>query len=63
MENPAKRFYMIAGPDGSPRIRHPSHAFAMDEATRLAKANPGKTFYVMHALEAVEAIDVKVTPL
>ncbi|KNY20373.1 hypothetical protein [Methylobacterium sp. ARG-1] len=51
-------FWMVHG-DGPANHRHGSRASAVTEAERLARANPGKVFVVLEAVEAVRKIDVE----
>lgn len=46
-----KKFWMITGDGNAPKVRHANRQDAVNEATRLAKANPGKEFFVMEAVE------------
>lgn len=44
-------FWLVWNPAGaSPRYRHPGRQSAQAEAERLAEANPGHEFYVLHAV-------------
>lgn len=42
-------FWMVLG-DSTPNYRHMSEASAKTEAERLARAHPGKEFYVLCAI-------------
>lgn len=53
-----KKFWMIKGPAGGARFKHESRESAEGEAFRLAKMNPGETFYVLEAVAAHEKIEV-----
>ena len=45
-----QRFWMVWNPAGnSPRVRHFHPDAAKDEATRLARLNPGQEFFVLRA--------------
>lgn len=45
-------FWMVWSPQGHPPIvRHDHHAKAINEAERLARANPGREFYVLQATD------------
>jgi hypothetical protein len=44
---------------GAPTARHLTFATAKAEATRLARANPGKRFTVMVAVQGIEKNDVQ----
>ena len=46
-----KKFWMITGDGNAPKVRHANRQDAVNEATRLAKANPGKEFFVMETVE------------
>lgn len=46
-----KKFWMITGDGNAPKVRHVNRQDAVKEATRLAKANPGKEFFVMETVE------------
>lgn len=46
-----KKFWMITGDGNAPKVRHTNRQDAVNEATRLAKANPGKEFFVMETVE------------
>ena len=44
-------FWMVWNPAGRmPAYRHPGRQSAQIEAERLAEANPGQSFYVLHAI-------------
>jgi len=49
-----RKFWMITGEGNLPRVRHETEEQAQREADRLARANPGKKFYVLEAIEEVE---------
>ena len=51
-------FWMVKG-DGPASIHHFTEESAAQEAQRLAKANPGKTFVVMQARRAFQKIEVE----
>lgn len=44
---------------GSPTARHHTFSIAKAEAMRLARANPGRRFTVMVAVQGVEVSDLK----
>lgn len=46
-----KKFWMITGDGNAPKVRHINRQDAVNEASRLAKANPGKEFFVMETVE------------
>jgi hypothetical protein len=46
-----KKFWMITGDGNAPKVRHFNRQDAVNEASRLAKSNPGKEFFVMEAVE------------
>lgn len=46
-----KKFWMITGDGNAPKVRHANRQDAVNEATRLAKANPDKEFFVMETVE------------
>lgn len=57
-------FLMVYG-DGqsAPTVKHGSYDDAKREATRLARANGGTTFFVLRAVTAVSRNDVVVVDL
>lgn len=56
------RFWMVWHENGgSPRVRHWNKRSAMDEASRLAKANPGGVFFVLKATAGVVASEPGLT--
>lgn len=58
------RFWMVWSPQGNqPTRRHPSRAIADTEAARLAKANPGRTFFVLKAVGGAMADAPDAKPL
>lgn len=55
------RFWVVWNPDGiNPQHRHPVECHARAEAERLARANPGQTFYVLETTGRVQAEAVPV---
>lgn len=56
------QFWMVLG-NGNPVYRHPSEQSARNEAQRLARINPGSTFFVLRAVAAVTVVDVQWTEL
>lgn len=46
-----KKFWMITGDGNAPKVRHFNRQDAVNEASRLAKSNPGKEFFVMETVE------------
>ena len=54
----SEKFFMVKGP-GATRVQHNTPAEVMDEATRLAKQNPGTKFFIM---EAIQVVQVEVAP-
>lgn len=46
-----KKFWMITGDGNAPKVRHANRQDAVNEASRLAKSNPGKEFFVMETVE------------
>jgi hypothetical protein len=47
-----KKFWMITGDGNAPLwYRHFNRQDAVNEASRLAKSNPGKEFFVMESVE------------
>lgn len=46
-----KKFWMITGDGNAPKVRHYNRNDAVSEASRLAKTNPGKEFFVMETVE------------
>lgn len=56
-----ERFWLVwRGGGGVPTHMHPTKDSAEREAERLAKANPGSTFYVMKAVAAAVADEAPV---
>lgn len=53
-----RRFWMVQG-DGPATYRHDNLHSAEKEAQRLARMNPGCTFYVMEAVAAHRRVDVE----
>lgn len=45
------KFWMITGDGNTPKVRHYNRQDAVNEASRLAKSNPGKEFFVMETVE------------
>lgn len=57
-------FWLVWNPEGrNPQYRHCNEDEAQAEATRLARQNPGQSFFVLHATLKVQAVDVVVTKL
>lgn len=56
-------FFLVWNPEGrNPRYRHDTLDGATEEATRLAKANPGVEFYVLETIRKVRVVSpVEVT--
>lgn len=53
-------FWMVWSPEGrSPTHKHELQSLAAKEAERLARMNPGNTFYVLEAVEARQVNDMK----
>lgn len=57
-----KKFWMVIG-DGPTHYRHDTEQQARTEAERLARANPGKPFVVLEAMDVVVKNDVHWQPL
>lgn len=57
-----KKFWMVWNGEVNllnlPRVRHPSFLDAQCEANRLARMNPGKTFYVLEGINATTRSDL-----
>ena len=53
-----RQFWMVSG-DGPSSVRHPTQLDAEIEADRLARANPGKVFFVMEAIAVHRKVDVE----
>jgi hypothetical protein len=49
---PDKKFWMIVGDGNTPKVRHTNMQDARNEMERLAKNNPGVTFYLLSAVES-----------
>ena len=53
-------FWLVWNPAGlNPKHKHLTAEAATTEAERLARANPGNRFYVLHALEYREVNDMQ----
>lgn len=51
---------MVWCPEGrAPTVKHDTFQRAVNEAERLARANPGKQFYVLQAVELREVNDMR----
>ena len=60
-KNP-KAFYVVWNPEGGPpTFRHGTIMGAEMEATRLARENPGRHFFVLGTIAEVVKADVTVT--
>jgi hypothetical protein len=47
-----RQFWMIWNPEGNmPRFCHDTEAAAETEAERLARLNPGQSFYILEAVQ------------
>ena len=46
------KFWMVVSDGNAPKVRHKTKREAEKEATRLSERNPGKTFYVLEAVES-----------
>ncbi len=47
-----ERFWMVWCPEGrAPTVKHDSYERAVSEAERLARANPGREFFVLQATD------------
>jgi hypothetical protein len=58
------QFWVVWQPNnGSPRVRHDSQHSAQLEAERLARANPGLSFYVLQGVSVTAKTDVVTTRL
>ena len=51
------QFWMVLG-NGTPTFRHETILSAKNEAERLARINPGQTFFVLAAVAAVCKTDL-----
>lgn len=47
-----KKFWMVVGDGNTPKVRHANMQDARNEMERLAKNNPGVTFYLLSAVES-----------
>lgn len=57
-------FWMVWNPRGGvPRAKHESESIATAEAERLARCNPGDSFYVLRAVHVIRLADVVRTEL
>lgn len=64
MEN--RQYWIVVSDSRGPAlhpVRHQSEAAAVQEASRLAKLNPGHRFTVFASVCAVQRTDVQITPL
>ena len=60
----SESFYVVWQPEhGAPRIRHESLLEATYEAERLASINPGKDFFVLHAVAVSRNVSVRTEKL
>ncbi|PJN96848.1 hypothetical protein CNY89_00115, partial [Amaricoccus sp. HAR-UPW-R2A-40] len=58
MSREPEAFWMVKGP-GPASMRHDTRGSAEREAERLARANPGQSFYVLQAVALIRKIDVE----
>lgn len=59
-----EQFWVIWNPEGrNPSYKHNTSGAAIEEAQRLARLNPGQSFYVLHAETLVRTVDVEVIKL
>lgn len=55
-------FWVVWNPEGNvPFVRHQSRDIAQGEAERLARNNPGQSFYVLASLSVSRKSDVETT--
>ncbi len=54
-----RMFFMVLGDRGPPSYRHDGFDSAKEECERLARQNPGKTFYVLRAIGSAVSNDVR----
>lgn len=55
-------FFLVWNPiGGAPTMKQPSYSAAESEAKRLARANPGDSFFVLAAVAEAKKVDVGVT--
>lgn len=55
-----KQFWLVWNPEGrAPTYQHDSEESARSEAERLAKLNPGQSFYVLETVGCVKKIEVQ----
>ena len=53
------KFYLVWCESGNvPTVKHPNHTAACDEAERLARNVPGKTFHVLECVSSVKRSDL-----
>lgn len=58
---PEAKFFVIWG-HGTPTVRHATLTTVEAEANRLARANPGKKFFILSALESVTVPAIPIPP-
>lgn len=55
-------FFLVWNPEGgAPTMKHPNYAIAEAEAKRLARGDPGSSFFVLAAVAEAKKMDVGVT--
>jgi hypothetical protein len=55
-------FFLVWNPEGgTPTVKQPSYAVAEGEAKRLARNNPGSSFFVLAAVAEARKVDVGLT--
>lgn len=55
-------FFVVWNPEGGPpTVKQPSYSVAETEAKRLARRNPGQSFFVLAAVAEAVKVDVGLT--
>lgn len=58
----AQPFFLVWNPEGgAPTLKQPSYVVAENEAKRLARSNPGQSFFVLAAVAEARKVEVGAT--